>query len=216
MAKLINLIGKKFGKLTVIKRDTNKNNGVYWVCLCDCGNYTTVRSDSLLQGITKSCGCFQKEQVKKSCKKNFTKHGLSKSRINNIWFNIKQRCYNQNSDDYKYYGNKNIKLCSEWHNFQNFYNWAIANGYNKSLTIDRIDVNGNYEPSNCRWVSFKVQENNRSNNRLIKHNNKIHTLSEWSKIANIKYSTLKKRIDTGWDIEKALNYPVRKKLIYVP
>lgn len=205
MGKFIDLTGKKFGRLSVIKRTFNKNNNVCWLCLCDCGNYTVVRSCALIQGITKSCSCLHKEIVKKSCKKNFEKHKLSKSRINNIWFNIKQRCYNPKNPNYKYYGKKNISLCPEWQNFKNFYTWAMNNGYKDNLTIDRIDNNGNYEPSNCRWVDLKVQENNRSNNRLIQYQNQIHTLAEWARITNIKYTTLKRRIDCGWALEKAFN-----------
>lgn len=210
MGKFIDLTGKKFGKLTVIERTFNKNNSVCWLCLCDCGNYTVVRSDALRQGITKSCSCLQKEIVKKTCKKNFEKHKLSKSRINNIWFNIKQRCYNPNNSKYKNYGGRGITVCQEWQDdFMNFYNWAMNNGYQEDLTIDRIDVNGNYEPFNCRWVNLKVQQNNRSNNRLIQYQNQIHTLAEWATITNIKYTTLKRRIDCGWSLEKAFNMQVK-------
>jgi len=209
MGKLVNLVGKKFGKLLVVKRADNRNNSVFWLCKCDCGNEVVVRGDSLKQGKTQSCSCLQKEKVKKVCKKNFIKHGLSKSRLSNIWFNIKQRCNNPKSKNYQYYGAKNIQICCEWLEFKNFYNWAINNGYADNLSIDRIDVNGNYEPLNCRWTDYKIQENNRSNNVVVEYDNEAHTIAEWSRIVGIKYTTLLNRIKKGWNVEKALTTPTK-------
>lgn len=207
MGKFIDLTGQKFGRLIVIEY---KQNGK-WLCKCDCGNEKVVRGDSLKQGLTLSCGCLHKNIVKLTCKKNFLKHGMSKTRINNIWFNILSRCYNEKSNNYKNYGARGIKICKEWkENFVAFYNWAIKNGYQDNLTIDRIDNNGNYEPSNCRWVSQKIQQNNKRNNHLITYKDKTYTLSKWAEIKNIKISTLAMRLNhQSWSIEKALTTPVK-------
>lgn len=153
------LTGQKFGRLTVLKRaDNGKNKQSYWLCLCDCGNKKIVRRDSLISNKTISCGCLQKENSKKAN----TKHGFYNTRIYDIYLGMIARCNNQNRRNYKYYGGRDIQVCKEWlDNFMNFYTWAIKNGYTDNLTIDRINFNNNYEPSNCRWVSWEVQYKNK-------------------------------------------------------
>lgn len=158
------LTGKKFNRLTVvkfIKKDKYYNS--YWLCECECGNEVIVTAGRLRSGHSKSCGCYMKERSKELCIKRNTKHNLSNTRLHNIWCNIKERCLNPNNPDYKrWYGSRGITMCEEWKNdFMSFYNWAINNGYNDELTIDRINVNGNYEPSNCRWATLKEQVHNR-------------------------------------------------------
>ena len=132
-----------------------------WLCECDCGNKKVISSDCLTMGKTKSCGCLDKE--KHITSPNRTTHGLYGTRIYRIWKAIKTRCNNPNSIDYKkYYGSKGVKICDEWnYNFWKFYDWSICHGYKDNLSIDRIDPYGNYEPSNCRWVTMKVQANNK-------------------------------------------------------
>lgn len=205
MKKPIDLTGEKYGRLTVIKKAYKKDKFTYWLCECDCGNYTTVERGNLRSGHTKSCGCLQKEMHKAP------NHLLRKHRLYNIWTLMKTRCYNPNSKLYKYYGKRNIKVCEEWkNNIKIFYDWAMANGYQDNLTIDRIDVNGNYEPSNCRWVSRKTQSRNLRSNITYTYNNETHCISEWAEIYNIRRNTLWNRLNKGWDIEKALNTPVKK------
>jgi hypothetical protein len=124
---------------------------------------------------------------------------------------MKNRCNNPNVEHYETYGGRGISVCKDWENsFLNFYIWSMNNGYNKNLTIDRIDVNGNYEPNNCRWVTNKEQARNTRRNRVLTYNNETHCISEWAEIKNIKPSTLLRRLDLGWSIEKALTTAVSK------
>lgn len=122
------------------------------------------------------------------------KHNLRYSRLYNIWRHMKQRCYNSNNKKYERYGKRGITVCEEWLNdFKAFYDWSMSNGYKDDLTIDRINNDGNYEPSNCRWVNLKTQANNRSTNILITHDGETHNIKEWSLIMNKPYSTLLNR-----------------------
>lgn len=209
MGKFIDLTGQKFGRLTVIERaENNKNGSSQWVCRCECGNNKVVFIGNLKNGHTTSCGCLQREQAVKAN----TKHGMKHTRIYNEWCGINRRCYNQNDRCYNNYGGRGITICDEWKNdFQAFYNWAMANGYADDLTIDRIDVNGNYEPSNCRWITRKEQGNNTRRNHLLTYNGKTQTLAQWADEIGISYDTLCSRIvQRHWDIERALTTPVRK------
>ena len=137
------------------------------------------------------------------------KHGLRNTRLFSIWANIKTRCTNSNSTFYNRYGGRGITICDEWKdNFKAFYDWAMANGYQDNLTIDRIDNNGNYEPNNCRWVTVKDQARNKTNNHLYTINNETKALSVWCEQFNINYKTVRDRLKRGWNIKKALSCPV--------
>lgn len=207
------IIGKKFGRLTVIafhhREQAYYNNGkkngfrYLYLCKCDCGNKCITRKDGLLTNKVFSCGCFRKEQAYKA---TFKKDKITKSRIYRIWSNIKRRCYNPKNEAYCNYGMRGITVCSEWVNDpQAFYKWAISNGYTDNLTIDRINNNGNYKPSNCRWVTSKIQSNNKRKNHLVTYQGVTHTLSEWSSIIGIKQSTIRARLKRGWDIKNVLS-----------
>lgn len=211
MAKLKNLIGQKFSRLLVVERaENNKFNQVQWLCKCDCGNTKIAKAQSLVSGECKSCGCLKKEQDFINIIK--VKHRKCNTRLYNIWRDMKWRCNSPKSKRHKFYYDKGIKVCQEWQeDFMNFYDWAMANGYKDNLTLDRINNNGNYEPKNCRWATITEQNNNQSNNIRIKYNESEYTLSELSKIYNIKRATLYDRIKRGWTIDEALNRKVAKR-----
>lgn len=204
MPKLIDQSGKRFGRLVVVKRAANSGRTTRWECRCDCGNVVIVRQPDLHSGRTQSCGCIHREQL---ADRNRT-HNLSYTRLCSIWRAMKGRCYNTNSQAYPNYGGRGITVCDEWKNdLEAFYAWAIANGYDEHLSIDRIDVNGNYEPSNCRWADKNTQANNTRNNRVLECDGKQQTIAQWSKETGIKAHTIRRRLELGWTIEKALKTP---------
>lgn len=203
---ILSLEGKRFGKLTVLSYAYSKDGHTYWNCHCDCGNDVITIGTRLNKGNTKSCGCYNAESK--------TTHGLSNHPLYAVYSTMKQRCYNPNSKDYYLYGGKGIIICKEWlkedNCFLNFYNWAMDNGYEKGLEIDRIDSNKNYEPNNCRWVDDIRQANNTSKNMILEINNKKMTFSDWCryyKVENDK-NTIWGRIHRGWNIEEAFETPV--------
>ena len=212
MARVNDLIGQKFGKLTVVKRlENNKHGGTMWLCECECGNERTVMGQCLLNGDTKSCGCINKERV--------TKHGLKGSRIYTIYQNMKSRCHNKNDKDYFKYGQRGIKVCQEWSDdFINFKN-DMYESYlkhceefgEKETTLDRKDVDGDYYPNNCRWATNKEQSNNRRNTISIEIDGVCKTLLEIVfEHYNIKrctfYSWFKKGFSENELLEKIKNY----------
>ena len=158
------LIGNKFYMLTVlktVKRPPNsKDKHKFYLCRCDCGNEIVVSGGNIGRGI-KSCGCYR-ESGEINKKHGFASH-KKYDKLYHTWTGIKYRCYNPNSKDYKHYGARGIRMCDEWlHDFLAFRSWCLKNGYAEGLTIDRKNVNGNYEPSNCRWVTVAEQNQNKT------------------------------------------------------
>lgn len=195
-------IAKKFGRLTITEVGPAKQGGRYCFAICDCGISKDYNLNHLKRGDILSCGCLQREQVKKSN----TTHGLKKHPLYGLWENIKTRCYNPNFKFFNYYGGRGIRVCSAWLNdFQVFYEWAINNGWQKGLEIDRENNNGDYEPSNCRFVTGKVNCRNKRNNVLITYNGESKCLIEWCDTLNLKYNKMHNRITSGWAPEKAFS-----------
>lgn len=165
MGKMIDLTGQRFGRLQVIQRAENIHNEAAWLCKCDCGQEATIRGYSLRSGATKSCGCLENENRDKGLAHLI--HGGRQTRLYSIWCGMHKRCYNPNCRSYANYGGRGISICNEWlRDFTSFRDWALSHGYSDTLSIDRIDVDGNYEPSNCRWASAKEQANNRRPRRI--------------------------------------------------
>ena len=195
MIKRQDLSGQRFGKLTVLEFAFTRKKHSYWRCICDCGNETVVECSSLKSGKSTSCGC------------NCITHHESTTRLYKIYRKMRERTEYNKSNRWKNYGGRGIKVCDDWCNsYEAFRDWAVYNGYNDTLTLDRADVNGNYEPSNCRWVTPKEQARNTSVN--VKFDGK--SLTEWAEITGISHKLLWARINKlGWSVEKALSTPTR-------
>ena len=152
------IIGKTFNELTVIEKIGKDERGTLFMCQCSCGNTTLLHTRDIVSGNTRSCGCLS------------TKHKQYGTRLYQTWADMKRRCYNEDNKSYKYYGAKGVAVCEEWkNNFESFYNWSIANNYSDDLTIDRINPFGNYEPTNCRWVTRTEQAHNKRKEFVEKH-----------------------------------------------
>lgn len=207
MAKAINIAGQRFGRLTVIERVESPRAQAQWRCVCDCGKETVVRSQDSRNGHTKSCGCYGLE-VSVSHTPSFSTHKESRSRLYRVWIGMKGRCNNCKNKAYSYYGGRGIKVCQDWdESYALFRDWALANKYQENLTIDRIDVNGNYCPENCRWVSMKVQMNNTRANRRITLNGETKTMAEWSESTGLSYETIRNRTIKGKPADEVLQMP---------
>lgn len=208
MGAFEDLTGQKFGKLTVMFRGDdyiypNGKRRPQWVCQCDCGNVKNICASNLKRGTTTSCGCAQIEQLKQ----RVTKHGgwANKEKLYEVWHNMRRRCYCETDSHYPDYGRRGIAICDEWKNdYPAFRDWALSNGYREGLSIDRINVNGNYDPSNCRWTTNLVQQNNRRCTIKISYKGRTQSLTEWARELNIPYRTLYSRYRWGWDVERML------------
>lgn len=206
--KLNDLTGKRFGRLLVLNLSST---GRYtrWNCLCDCGGQHIVRSSHLLDGNTKSCGCYTNELISKA---NST-HGLKDHPLYGVWRTIKARCLNPNHKSYKQYGARGISICNEWLNSETFINWCINNGWSKGLQIDRYpDNNAGYQPTNCRFVTSKVNNNNTRKSLKVEYNGRLYNSMELSAISiGISQPTIRQRLLRNWSVEKAISTPPFKR-----
>lgn len=198
--------GQKIGRLTALEKrymwvENHTRRRAAWLCKCDCGNTKIIRESSLTDGTTKSCGCLQRELLSKRAGKHY---GFG-TRLYNIWNSMRQRCNNPNHKAYNNYGGRGIAVCSEWDDYSAFREWAIKQGYDINakrgvFTLDRIDVNKGYSPSNCRFISMSNQSNNKRKTIIITYNNETHPLKEWADILGMKYCTLWKQYKEGRSI----------------
>ena len=206
-------IGKKFGRLTVIGFEKSKKHTKWnWKCKCDCGNVRVVDPAAVKKGNTRSCGCLHDEECAKRATK--FKHSIYEyKRLHGIYHGIKRRCYRVSEPRYKDYGGRGIKMCDEWldknNGFDNFVEWALSHGYTDKLTIERNDVNGNYCPENCSWITLEEQRNNQRGTLWVEYKGERVRLKELcEKEAVVSYDTVHDRIyKRGWDLERALTTP---------
>ena len=199
MRKVENLVGKRFGRLIVISRNYSKNSTA-WNCLCDCGNTSISWSTSLKGGQAKSCGCLQKERTSEVS----TTHGNTKNAKDTTeyksWCGMKYRCSNSKATKYKNYKEKGITVCERWINsFENFLE-DMGKAPTTKHTLDRIDPNGNYESTNCRWATQLQQQGNRTNNRWIEHDGKRMILSDWGRFLNVKPEHISYKMRKGFSL----------------
>lgn len=201
--------GERFGMLTAIRcigRGDDRNP--IWLCRCDCGNLHQASARNLVHGRVKSCGCLKHTGTR-------TTHGESHTRLYHVWSNMLRRCYNPNTTGWERYGGRGIRVCDEWHDYTTFRDWAVENGYDGNAdygecTIDRIDVNGDYEPDNCRWADLRTQGNNTRYNRVITVDGVSMSLAEWSRKSGISQSTIRSRLKSGWSPERAVTEEVHR------
>jgi hypothetical protein len=202
MRRLIDLVGRKFGKLTVLERAQEKSKGnTLWLCKCDCGNTSLVQGGSLRGEAVRSCGCLQKEKA--------TKHGMEGTSIYLVWASMKARCSDENKEFYKYYGGRGIAVCDRWKDFENFY--ADMGDRPEGLSLDRIDNNKGYSPDNCRWATNLQQRRNTRINTWLEFNGERRVLTEWAEIVNLSPATIRSRLRASWTVDKALSTPPDKR-----
>lgn len=205
MPKYIDRTGTEFNGIIFLRRAENKGQNVMWLCKCTCGNEYVDRAEHIFSG-RKCPDCGRKSQSQK-----ISKHGKYKDALYAVWLSMKQRCNNPKCKAYKDYGGRGISVCSEWaDDYLIFAKWANDNGYQKGLSIDRIDVNGNYEPSNCRWLTISEQQMNKRTNHLITFNGETDTITNMARKYGFEPSTIEGRLTKNkWTIEKALTTPVK-------
>ena len=213
------LRGQKFGRLTVIDYVGTVNRKALWLCKCECGNETVLETGHIKSGHTRSCGCIlheirkeRKALLARYSKTVNIKHNGCKERLYGVWARMTNRCENPNNSAYKWYGERGIKVCAEWHDYATFREWAVSTGYDPTAeihkcTIDRIDTNGDYCPENCKWSDAKEQSNNRRSNRLYTYNGKTQNIRQWADEYDISYKMLIQRLNRNWTIERAITEP---------
>ena len=211
------MVGQTFGRLTVVGKGVSPNpKRVYWHCVCACGNEKDIHGYSLTTGHTTSCGCLHKEISGKILRDHLTTHGGTKERLFGVWSSMKNRCYCVNDPCYKNYGGRGIGVCDLWRNsYVDFRQWAYENGYDENApkyecTIDRINVDEDYSPENCRWATMKQQDNNKRNTRYLEYNGKRQSLSLWAEEKGMSKKTLHERLKRGWSVEDALTRPIQE------
>jgi hypothetical protein len=201
--KRIDRTGEKYGRLTVLEHVPNspgaKDTNARWLCRCDCGTTKVVYGQDLGRGKVVSCGCWNAEKR--------VKHGMSHTHVYDVWSLMRDRCNNPNNPSYHNYGGRGIRVCERWNSFNDFL--ADMGERPDGYEIDRKNNDGNYEPSNCQWISRQRNLNNKRNNRLLELNGQTHTIAEWSRITGLSWLTIRQRLRYGWTVERTLTEPVK-------
>lgn len=210
MPKFIDRTGTEIGEVKFLKRSDSTNGHVEWVCLCTCGNIFISRAEHVMRA--KSCPqCGRRRQANK-----ISKHGDYKEPLYRVWSSMKQRCNNPKAQEYKNYGGRGILVCKEWEQYDAFKKWSLNSGYEKGLSIDRINNSGNYEPSNCRWVDMSVQALNKRSNRIIEYEGLKKPVTEMARIYGLRPVVVERRLIKGWTVERALKTPLDVSQIHLP
>ena len=206
------LVDQVFGRLTVLEESGRDKYGkVRWKCQCSCGNKTIiyVATGDLTTRNTTNCGCQRREKIIQRNINN-TKHGQSsknRTPLYVVWVGMNQRCFNPKHAGYHNYGGRGITICNEWLDYRIFEEWALTTGYQRNLTIERKDNDGNYEPNNCEWIPDKDQHRNKRNNRWLTIDGETKILTDWCKKYNISGVTINDRLKRGWSVEDAITKP---------
>ena len=203
--RLINLAGQRFGFLLVVDE---ARRGIWdrrWNCVCDCGTEKAVAQAALRGGKTVSCGCKRGALISA----HRTTHGKTKTKLFGVWAAMHNRCNNPRYPQFALYGGRGVQVCDEWGAFECFELWALSAGYAEGLSIDRVNNDGHYEPTNCRWTDAYVQGANKRNNRHITHEGATRTLSEWARHGGIPTNVLHSRLRNGWPMSRAIAEPHR-------
>ena len=184
--------GSRQGRLLILDVDhTEPKKGKIWRCICDCGKEVYLTTSDIVSGHRVSCPDCGREANRARSRKQLMKHGWHDSRLHRIWWAMISHCTYKGDTNYKYYGARGITVCSEWRlGFEPFRDWALSHGYSDDLSIDRIDPNGNYEPSNCRWATKSEQANNKRNSRFVTVNGETHTVAQWCDILGVSKTTI--------------------------
>ena len=212
MTQILDLTGQRFGRLVVIQYSHSKN-GAFWKCMCDCGNESVVKGAHLRYGSHKSCGCGSKEAARRNADAGREARRvpyLYPRKMKDMYKNMQARCYDPSNKRWANYGARGIKICDEWLNdIRAFYKWVSENGYEPGLTIDRIDVNRDYEPDNCRFATLLVQMNNTTRNRWLTWNDVTLTVADWGRKLGVDSHAIQHRVDRKWPIERIFTQPFR-------
>lgn len=214
MGNIKNEIGNLYGRLIVTEyKGLNKSNQAMWVCQCSCGEKVTVIGKLLRNGSTKSCGCLKHDVI---IKKNY-KHGCTHTGLYSSWRAMKERCNSINGKNYENYGGRGIFVTQEWNkSFENFKNWALQSGYSEGLTIERLDVNEGYCPSNCTWIPLSEQGINKRSTKWVTVNEITKTMSDWARFIGISVGTLFSNERNGVEIEKYIMWKLDHKGLRYP
>lgn len=202
--KVCDITGQRFGRLVAVKYMYTKQHNAFWEFLCDCGNTKIIAAHCVKNGNTTSCGCYRSEVTSE----RLSTHKKFGTREYHTWAGIKHRCTNVNGIDYKDYGGRGITYCDKWSTFEGFWE-DMQEGYSDGLSIDRINVNGNYEKSNCRWATAKEQANNMRTNLPHTYKGVTLTISQWGEKLGIPHNRIRQRLKRGWTFEDAITKPIQ-------